>query len=381
MYSKNDQGDPLTHALLDHCVPPSLRHGSYSALRKARLLGGALLIGPVLILVMCVLLTLIDASNLHKLLPLYIGGLGFWGIMAVYWHRGSYDLSAHCTILLKNSLILYFSYLWGVGTPITVWLISSLVFSMYLMKKSWVTAHVLFLTAGTAVFAVLEASGQLVPIAIAQEHYALMALVAVVLALTFTFFVTSEVRYLYDRAELLLDREARTDALTQIPNRRHFFDHARAEAITALENDWAMAVILVDMDHFKRLNDNYGHATGDQALVTVAKILRKSVPQFVGFAARIAGDEFAALIPHSKITKSEHIAELIRQRVASAELTPRGRNNKVSLSVSVGVAEYYPTQGETIDDGLARADQLLYSAKENGRNQACHDNRLSAVAH
>ena len=139
-----------------------------------------------------------------------------------------------------------------------------------------------------------------------------------------------------------------------------------------------MAVLLIDMDRFKQINDTWGHAAGDKALKAVADILKRTVPRFIGTPARVAGDEFVVLLSHSEIAECTDLANRIREAVSLTRVYGRS-GQTINLSVSIGVAEYLPVQGETIDEGLARADRLLYKAKDQGRNTVIEDDRLRIV--
>ena len=145
------------------------------------------------------------------------------------------------------------------------------------------------------------------------------------------------------------ERDARTDALTQLPNRR-----AWEERLRELESDGPAAVALVDVDDFKLINDDCGHAAGDAMLTLIGTILRNT---HEAVAYRIGGDEFAMLMPSGS---EEQLAEKVRQKVAASKLNFAGE--KLTTTVSIGTASREP--GESFDDVLRRADDALYRAKE-----------------
>lgn len=158
---------------------------------------------------------------------------------------------------------------------------------------------------------------------------------------------------------------ATTDSLTGIANRRHFFERAGEELIRASRNDHPLALIALDIDHFKVVNDTHGHQAGDTVLRKMAghidEMLRGS-----DLFGRLGGEEFGILLPETDMPAAIAIAERIRQRVAGLVITHE--QLRLSVTVSLGVAEF-PSDGERFDTLFAEADRRLYSAKEGGRNR------------
>jgi diguanylate cyclase (GGDEF)-like protein len=147
------------------------------------------------------------------------------------------------------------------------------------------------------------------------------------------------------------------DALTGVYNRRVFFELAEEEQ----QQEGALAAIMLDIDHFKRVNDLYGHDVGDQAIAAVAKIAATD-DAIIG---RLGGEEFALLLSGRSLAEAAAIAEDLRNRIADLYfVTPNG---PMTLTCSFGVSERKP--GEGIDDVLKRADVALYAAKTSGRNR------------
>jgi diguanylate cyclase len=159
--------------------------------------------------------------------------------------------------------------------------------------------------------------------------------------------------------ELLL--AASTDALTQCLNRRAF--SAMVEGyLDQLQGDGALLVI--DIDHFKSVNDRYGHIAGDQALKAVAASIRSALGQGDLFA-RLGGEEFGVFLPRASLAEAAERAEHIRRQVAEMHLKLREEDLHVSVSVG-GVAFVHPAQFEAL---YRAADDLLYGAKAQGRNR------------
>ena len=165
-----------------------------------------------------------------------------------------------------------------------------------------------------------------------------------------------------DRQEAL----ARTDELTGLVNRRHM----NLELERLLESPatvrGGLAVLLVDLDDFKRINDTYGHPCGDAVLKAVAGILRASVRP-MDLPCRIGGDEFAVVFPNVTRELAGSRAETIRQRICEDPLDLRGFGRRVTVSVSMGGAYLRP--GESVSELFARADQGLYASKRRGKNR------------
>ena len=151
---------------------------------------------------------------------------------------------------------------------------------------------------------------------------------------------------------------ANMDSLTAVPNRRHFHELA-ARALAAAGPAESSALLMIDVDHFKAINDQLGHKVGDEALRRVAGSLRDSLrARDVG--GRLGGDEFVALLPGTSVQDAVAVAARI--------VDPLGTACALPLSLSVGVVQMHP--GESVDDALHRADQALYEAKRQGRSRA-----------
>jgi diguanylate cyclase (GGDEF)-like protein len=157
---------------------------------------------------------------------------------------------------------------------------------------------------------------------------------------------------------------ATTDSLTSLANRTRFLDVFERERNHAVRNNSDLSLLLLDIDHFKHVNDNYGHDVGDEVLKYVsAKIshrLRKT-----DLACRLGGEEFGVLLPGASLVSAISIAETIRKNIADAPYA-RG-DTRISLSISIGVAEYGP-DGRDLEKLYAVADGYLYRAKTSGRN-------------
>jgi diguanylate cyclase (GGDEF)-like protein len=162
-----------------------------------------------------------------------------------------------------------------------------------------------------------------------------------------------------------LQRLALTDALTELPNRRSAVERLEQEWALAQRGERTLSCMMVDIDHFKSINDRLGHQAGDEVLKNVAQALRHSA-RTQDLVCRYGGEEFVVICPDTDLKSAVQCGERLRQKVS--ELTHPGRGESFSLTVSVGVAERRPDMG-SVDALLARADACLYAAKEAGRNR------------
>jgi diguanylate cyclase (GGDEF)-like protein len=166
-----------------------------------------------------------------------------------------------------------------------------------------------------------------------------------------------------DRITQALALQARTDSLTGLYTRRAF-EQAYDEALRqARRYGVPMSVVAVDIDHFKEVNDDHGHAAGDEVLRRVSELLRATVRE-ADIVARFGGEEFVVVLPHTDCAGAAVLAEKLRASVEAERVEAIGRN----CTVSLGVVSWDPGAGEA-GDLLARADVLLYEAKASGRNR------------
>jgi diguanylate cyclase (GGDEF)-like protein len=160
------------------------------------------------------------------------------------------------------------------------------------------------------------------------------------------------------------------DGLTGVYNHRYFQEHLDAALHDSRIKGEPVSCILIDLDHFKELNDSYGHQMGDEVLRQVAQVLKEDVgPE--GFVARYGGEEFVAVQQGMKLVEVRSVAQKMQQHI---EKLPFGnKQEKIRATISLGVAWHHPTQDEWIkkDELIKHSDDALYRAKRNGRNQVC----------
>jgi diguanylate cyclase (GGDEF)-like protein len=183
-----------------------------------------------------------------------------------------------------------------------------------------------------------------------------------------------ELRILNQEKDQLLNRLEElslTDGLTSIPNRRRFdqfldFEWKRAQRIAQ-----PLSLLLMDIDHFKLYNDNYGHAAGDQCLKTVATTLHSALRRPTDLLARYGGEEFACVLTDTTTAGTESIARLLLNTMREHALPHRYSLVDDIVTLSIGSATLIPKSGQTCTELIRMADDLLYQAKKNGRNQYC----------
>jgi diguanylate cyclase (GGDEF)-like protein len=171
-----------------------------------------------------------------------------------------------------------------------------------------------------------------------------------------------------ERDELIerLKSQSATDFLTGLANRRAFFDMAERELAGARRHGVPVVVMVLDLDHFKRLNDEHGHDAGDRALRAVADAVREQLRQD-DLAARYGGEEFALLLRHCEPADGLRFSERLRAAIAQATVPlPAGGTARVTASVGVAASSDH---GHDLEALVARADEAMYQAKHAGRNR------------
>lgn len=160
---------------------------------------------------------------------------------------------------------------------------------------------------------------------------------------------------------------SRIDSLTQVANRRYFDERISDEWSRAIRDKSQIAIILFDVDHFKKFNDDYGHPGGDKCLTLIAETAKNLLKRPSDLIARYGGEEFIILLPHVDRAGAASIAEKIRSAVENLEVELEGKIARVS--VSLGFATEYPVRNSSPGKLISTADKALYRAKELGRNR------------
>jgi diguanylate cyclase (GGDEF)-like protein len=169
-------------------------------------------------------------------------------------------------------------------------------------------------------------------------------------------------------ANLKLARLSNTDGLTGIANRRKFDEMLAAEWARACRTSQTMALILLDVDFFKKYNDHYGHQAGDECLKNVGQVLSVCARRATDFAARYGGEEFVMIAADSNEERACQLAQSVRQSIEALAI-PHEQSPMGHVTVSLGVAVVTPLAGQSFETLLRQADEALYRAKNNGRNR------------
>jgi diguanylate cyclase (GGDEF)-like protein len=167
-----------------------------------------------------------------------------------------------------------------------------------------------------------------------------------------------------------LEMLALTDPLTLALNRRALMDGLSAELERARRYALVLSILMVDIDHFKDVNDRYGHLAGDEVLRCVVRVLQREA-RSVDFVARYGGEEFVVVLPETSAEGAFALAERICARVREEPIETPHAATPLHVTVSIGVATVPSPQVESTDDLIAMADAALYRAKREGRDRVC----------
>lgn len=163
-----------------------------------------------------------------------------------------------------------------------------------------------------------------------------------------------------------LEQAALTDGLTGMQNRRYFDDALKEYLHEFRRIDRPVGLMILDLDHFKLVNDTYGHDAGDEVLRSVAKCL-KSMTRYHDVVARLGGEEFAVVVPNMDIELLQRVADRMRKAIAALSIETSGVQLNVTSSVGLALWD----KEETAEEFYRRADKQLYEAKRQGRNRVC----------
>lgn len=173
----------------------------------------------------------------------------------------------------------------------------------------------------------------------------------------------TEMRFNFDQAH----KESQVDPLTEVGNRKYFDYELSFTTAEARDNGSSLTLLMIDIDYFKKFNDEHGHLVGDNVLRLVARTLVENL-KGRDVIARYGGEEFVILLPQTKLEDAERVANLLRESLSSKQIRKRNTNETLGIiTISVGVAEY--CAGEELEGFVARADAGLYKAKQGGRNR------------
>jgi diguanylate cyclase (GGDEF)-like protein len=171
--------------------------------------------------------------------------------------------------------------------------------------------------------------------------------------------------------EALLESLATRDSLTNLFNRRQLFFLAATEFERSIRYKHPLCVLMLDIDHFKQVNDQFGHQVGDQVLINCAKTIQTTLRDSSDIIGRYGGEEFIAILPEITSARAFLVGERLRKTIH--DLQHDYKDVHLSVTISIGIAEFAGnhalTPSLTMDELINQADQALYTAKKNGRNR------------
>lgn len=362
-------GNPLSWPLADRCLALALLMFGATAVVIASTLAGGWPWFPA------------RAAAVDALVPIELGALGGWIAIAAVsrrWRqheRVGYGLAIAVVVLFTTSLALFTLATGPFAAPGWIAYLGGAVVGYVLLPRvvslSGVVAYAALVIAGAALIASGRLAGTTLQPLFAHVELDGAAIVRgacgclALFALTF-----SVIAFVVDRwrkREAGYEQLASTDVLTGLTNRRRFLELALREVARARRYASPLALVIVDLDHFKSINDRHGHSAGDQALAFAANVLRGAVRD-VDVIARYGGEEFAVLLPATDEAGAAEVAERCRRRLADSTLVI---DDAIALRItaSLGVAAEHPSTDVDVDALLRRADAALYRAKAAGRDR------------
>lgn len=373
----------LLHRYFPHLIP-SETHQMLRMRRTLMATGSGLVLTAIVIVAR--MMGLVDMSTTAFILLYSL----IWLINLSFPLMISYDIN----LLFKDPSLTIPQLIWHTLTnTISIYLVPDLhsVFLMHYLlvvlfgafrmkRRGFLIMGAVILSCYTAVMVLLHLSGK-------HEHGLLSELLGGVVFLFMLIGVSiigteiSSLRWALKKRNSELNavmkqvkEQAITDDLTGLYNRRHLMDILRRQQALAVRGDYEFSLCFVDLDHFKQINDQYGHKTGDEVLQTFADLARNSVRE-VDFVARLGGEEFVLVLVRTPLNGAVYVAERLRQAMEAARLEILEPSHRVSASI--GVAQYKPK--EAIEETMHRADIAVYSAKNRGRNQVVTEDNLSSL--
>jgi len=285
---------------------------------------------------------------------------------------GNHERGAHMISLIMCVLFFYLICSGGVDMTGPLWCYAAAPLILFIYGVKWGGYSVIFLFLGALALLYIPN-----PIMVADY------------SLTFTsrfiasFLAVIIMSYLYEYArhrsyaalQVLrkkVEQEARTDELTGLFNRRHLYEYMQQSLHRTRRLHMPMSLLLIDIDNFKSINDNYGHQFGDEVLVLIAQTLRESLRNH-DTIARWGGEEFLVLLTETGNTAARTVAEKLRATIQSLPIRRDGQDIPMTISVGMHTAN----QTESLDAMLNHADENLYTAKHNGRNQVVDSKQLA----
>jgi diguanylate cyclase (GGDEF)-like protein len=309
-------------------------------------------------------------KNLHAtaiLLPLVLFGTGLLFLLNILLFHISRNLQRACVIetILVGGFVLSLVYQGGFNNTALYWVFPfpAILFGLLGVRLALACNTLLLIT---LTFMLFSPDLLLAHYKDAEASRFLASLLIVIIVCWINDHYRERSHQAMDKLQRSKDQQANTDPLTGLANRR-FID---ASLVTNLQQTpgrfLPLALIMCDIDHFKRLNDRFGHDVGDEVLKAVAQLFIDNIRQ-QDFACRTGGEEFLLVLPHTNFTDALRVAEKIRQQFCRQNMVAQDSSYQVTASFGVTICE----TAEQFHDSVKQADIMLYQAKNNGRNQVC----------
>ncbi|MDX1802933.1 MAG: GGDEF domain-containing protein [Alcanivorax sp.] len=311
----------------------------------------------------------------HGLLLLGFIGTALWRRQ----HKSRWSLME--TVIIFSYLLVTLIGSWLSGTQFSAGLlllllgvnIASPFASIHKLKRAYALVYV-----ALAVFIYMQVSGDFrhAPLFAKPPYQAdgtpvtfwFVFQVALTVALLLILYIGLRATERWGNRESLYREMSTVDGLTRLTNRRCFIERGESEINRTQRSPSArLSCIMLDIDHFKNINDTHGHAAGDAVLVKVSQIMMANARQY-DEVGRYGGEEFAILLPDTSLEQAQKVAERLRARIAAAQVTVED-GRELTVTASFGVAGYPSAAVDNMNDLLKAADTALYDAKHNGRNR------------
>ncbi len=298
--------------------------------------------------------------------------------------RSNFSLAGDFALSLLLTLFIYLFFVGGYQNTGILWLYSFPIMSYFLRgKKAGSIWAIVFI--GAVISSFLASKFLVFPLP-HNDQFVVVFILSLSIVTGVTFFyetiLTTRQDILFEKTDRLdqLNENLRFisdhDSLTKCFNRRKIFEQIKIEVPRSFRYNSQCSVMLVDFDHFKSINDNYGHLFGDYVLKEMVRIMKEKVLRAVDSMGRYGGEEFLIVLPSTNLAGAKAVAERVRSSVKMKNFYHSEMDCFVPVTVSVGVTMVYGQ--ESIDNILLRADKALYAAKENGRDRVeIYDPNLS----
>ncbi|MEW6264397.1 MAG: diguanylate cyclase [Thermodesulfobacteriota bacterium] len=292
--------------------------------------------------------------------------------------RHYFHLVRALTLLIGNIHIFNMVIILGLDCGVYFYFSAALIAPLFFYTKKEIAPILFFATLSTILTLLVQYLGTRIepivetPVALRSFFFYFSVFGSQVTVFAFVLYFYSESNRFEQSlkaANSKLLKLSETDPLTQLPNRRSFNTNLDREWGKGIRNKSPLSLIMMDVDHFKKYNDCYGHQEGDKCLSKIAELISKNTREYIDFPARYGGEEFIILLSNTNTNDACIAADRIRERILSLAIPHRLNEHGCVVTCSLGVACCVPDNEVNPEDLIRRADSALYSAKNYGRNR------------